>query len=93
MILSRALGRGRVARGERPGWLAAWAPVAVDAVAVLAVTGALAAVLTGWLLAQAAPMWLVVAALVLVVFLPVQAVLIVSAMWAARSRWADRETD
>ena len=87
MILSRALGRGRVARGERPGWLAAWGPVAVDAALTLSLAGLVAVTLAGAL--QTAPLWLLVAALFALVFLPVQAVLIVSAMWAARSRWAD----
>ena len=90
MILSRALGRGRVARGERPGWLAAWGPVAVDAGVTLSLAGLLAVALAGAL--QAAPLWLLVGALFALVFLPVQAVLIVSAMWAARSRWRETES-
>ena len=87
MLLSRALGRGRVARGERPGWFAAWGPVAVDAGLTLSLAGLVAVTLASAL--QTAPLWLLVAALFALVFLPVQAVLIVSAMWAARSRWAD----
>ena len=92
MLLSRALGRGRVARGQRPGWLAAWGPVAVDAVCVLALAGAVAAALVPALQSAGASLWLLGLALFVTTFLPVQAVLIVSAMWAARSRWAESET-
>ena len=91
MILSRTLARARIARGERPGFLAAWGPVLWDALAYVA-----AAVLV-WPLLRALLDGASVAATVLVLtgvyFLPGQAILIVSALWATRSRWQDRDSD
>ncbi len=91
MILSRTLARGRIARGERPGFLAAWGPVIFDA---LAFAGA--AVLV-WPLLRAlldgAPLAVTVLVLTGVYFLPGQAILIVSALWATKSRWQDRGSD
>ena len=84
MILSRLLARRRIARGERPGWLAAWAPVAVDAAALLAVFALLFPV--GVRLVEGQPLWSVVLGLLFVVFLPLQAVLIVSTTYAVMSR-------
>ena len=87
MILSRHIARRRIAAGVRPGWLAAWAPVAVDA---LALSGLMALIF--WLARDSVatwPIWASVTVLVLAFFIPVQIVLITSAFWAARSRWVD----
>ena len=86
MILSRHLARRRIAAGVRPGWVAAWGPVAVDAL-TLSATLALVFWLAGDHVAGL-PTWAAVTTLVVVFFVPVQAVLIISAFWAARSRWA-----
>ena len=89
MILSRQLARRRIAAGTRPGWFAAWIPVAADALALLGLMAiafvASRGLFFGW------PVWAAVTVLVLLFFIPMQIVLITSALWAARSRWTDRE--
>ena len=91
MILSRTLARRRIAAGVRPGWVAAWGPVAVDAACL-----ALVFVLI-WqpfrTLAETFnfPLWAVIAALLALGFIPIQGVLILSSLWAAKSRWSETE--
>ena len=91
MILSRHIARRRIAAGVRPGWFAAWGPVAVDALSLVAVLVLLLRLagpaVFDW------PVWGAVAALVLLVFVPVQLVLGLSAFWATRSRWVDQAAD
>ena len=87
MVLSRMLARRRIAAGTRPGWIGAWGLVAVDTLTLFAVMA-----LVFWLsqgLFATWPVWASVTALVLVFFIPLQIVLVTSAMWAARSRWSD----
>ena len=87
MILSRAMARRRIASGIRPGWIGAWGLVAVD---TLTLFGAMA--LTFWLTAGLFvtwPTWAAIVALILLFFIPLQIILITSALWAARSRWSD----
>jgi hypothetical protein len=86
MIISRIVARRRVAAGVRPGWIAAWGLVALDAL-LLAMVFAL--VLPPVLGALAGPDWVVIVVLFVLVFVPLQIVLIVSSMWAAKSRWID----
>ncbi|WP_296419900.1 hypothetical protein [Pseudooctadecabacter sp.] len=91
MILSRTLARARIARGDRPGWAAAWGPVAFDAACLVGV----------FLLAYGPfrslvdrfdmPVWAVVTALLALGFIPAQAVLIFSSLWAAKSRFSDED--
>ena len=91
MIFSRHVARRRVAAGVRPGWLAAWGPVALDTLALVAVLALLVRLAGAMVLTW--PVWAAVVTLVCVVFLPVQIVLITSAFWASQSRWADGDTD
>lgn len=89
MILSRTLARRRIAAGTRPGWFAAWGLVAFDA-ACLALVFALAygpfrSLAEGFNF----PTWAVVVALLALCFIPMQGVLIISSLWAAKSRWSD----
>ncbi|MBV2359688.1 hypothetical protein KUH32_07875 [Thalassococcus sp. CAU 1522] len=89
MILSRTLAKTRIARGQRPGWLAAWGLVMVDFALVCAYAYAVYALLIGWIrTAQPDGFW-VFAAFFLLIFVPAQAVLILSSLWAAKSRWQD----
>lgn len=93
MILSRSLAKARIARGERPSWGAAWGPVVVDAACLAA------AFILLWRPFQALaegfdfPLWATIAALLALGFIPTQAVLIFSSLWAAKSRWTDTDTD
>lgn len=91
MILSRHVARRRIAAGVRPGWVAAWGLVVIDA---LVLFGTLGTVL--WVVRASAvawPTWIAITGLVLIVFIPVQVVLIMSAFWATRSRWDAQNTD
>ena len=93
MILSRTLAKRRIARGERPGSFAAWGLVLGDALALAAVFALLwSPLLTAIYVMQVSN---VVTALIffVVFFVPTQVVLILSSLWAARSRWQDKETE
>lgn len=92
MILSRTLAKARIARGDRPGWLAAYAPVAFDA-ACLALVFVLAwGPFSTFAETQNFPLWATIAAMLALGFIPIQAVLIFSSLWAAKSRWTDGDT-
>jgi len=90
MILSRAIARRRIATGVRPGWFGAWGLVAFDAAALLMV---FAVMLPPLFSNVTMPVWLTIIVLFAVVFVPMQAVLIVSSLWAAKSRWRDPALD
>lgn len=92
MILSRSLAKARIARGHRPGWGAAWAPVAFDAACLVATFVLLYRPFQSLIAAYNAPTWAVIVALLALGFIPVQAVLIFSSLWAAKSRWTDKDT-
>lgn len=91
MLLSRTLAKARIARGERPGWLAAWGPVGVDAACLALVLtlafGPFQTLTEAW----SFPLWATIVALFAIGFIPIQAVLIFSSLWAAKSRWTDTE--
>ncbi|HKL68055.1 hypothetical protein [Salibaculum sp.] len=93
MLISRTLAQRRIAAGVRPGWLAAWGPVALDASCLVAVFALAFGPARDLVNAQELPLWAVIAALVTLGFLPIQGVLIVSSLWATRSRWEDKEAD
>ena len=87
MILSRHIARRRIAAGAKPGWIAAWGLVAVDALTLFGIMA-----LMFWMardMVSAWPTWAAIMVLVLLFFIPVQVVLITSAFWATRSRWVD----
>ncbi|MCA1774557.1 MAG: hypothetical protein LC676_02815 [Loktanella sp.] len=89
MIISRMIARRRIAAGVRPGWFAAWGPVMADAALL-----ALCLVLI-WPIFRSVsadlnfPVWASVLSLFLVGFIPIQGVLIMSSLWATKSRWSD----
>ena len=89
MILSRTLAKGRISRGERPGWLAAWAPVAFDAISLALVLWSLFRPFQNLTETANFPVWGTMAVLFAVAFIPIQAVLIFSSLWAAKSRFTD----
>ena len=90
MILSRTLARRRIAAGVRPGWIGAWGPVAADALILFAVLALAYPPFRTLAAALDFPVWATIAALFALGFIPIQGVLIVSALWAAKSRWEDR---
>jgi len=91
MILSRTLAKRRIAAGVRPGWGAAWGPVGFDAACLVGVFVVLFAPFQTLVGTIDAPLWVIIAALLLLGFIPVQAVLIFSSLWAAKSRWTDMD--
>lgn len=89
MILSRTLAKARIARKERPSWAAAWAPVGFDALCLIGVFALLWGPFQALVSGADAPLWAVIAGLFALGFIPTQAVLIFSALWASKSRWTD----
>jgi len=88
MLISRTLARQRISAAVRPSFFGAWVPVWLDLVLVFAIFG------TGWwVLFGSSDHHLAVIILTgfFLFFLPLQAVVIVSAMWAAKSRWEDAD--
>ncbi|MEL7180864.1 MAG: hypothetical protein AAFN63_13630 [Pseudomonadota bacterium] len=92
MIISRIVARKRIAAGIRPTFKAAWLPVAADIVII--------AVLLALLFLPAVTLTTVmnltlfwrILALMLLIYAPLQIVIIVSTIWAVRSRWEEKET-
>lgn len=89
MLLSRTLARRRIDAAVRPTFWAAWVPVWFDLALVVSIFG-----IGWWVLFGTTEQHLAIIVLAgfFLFFLPVQAVVIVSAMWAAKSRWEDVET-
>ena len=87
MLLSRTIAKGRIANRVRPSFFGAWSLVIADAL-LLAILFAILwspfrSLTMDW------PIWVTSAALFAVGFIPIQGVLIISALWAAKSRWED----
>ena len=89
MILSRAFARRRMASGVRPGWIGAWGLVAADTLSVFGTMGLALWLMRG--LFATWPVWASITALTLLFFIPLQIILITSALWAAKSRWTDKK--
>lgn len=93
MILSWTLARRRIAARVRPTWGAAWFPVAFDAACLVALFILLFNPFQSLTETFNFPVWATVTALLALGFIPVQAVLIFSSLWAAKSRFKDADTD
>lgn len=89
MILSRTLAKRRIAAGVRPSWGAAWAPVGFDAACLLVIFALLFAPFQTATQSFNFPLWATIVALFALAFIPVQAVLIFSSLWAAKSRFSE----
>jgi|TARA_B110000285_G_scaffold218043_1_gene267067 hypothetical protein len=87
MILSRTFARRRIAACYTPSGIAAWGLVVVDAILFFTIAGLSAPFIVGGL-AESQGVWVYVA-LFAIYFIPMQGVLIISALWAAKSRWVD----
>ncbi len=89
MIISRTLARKRIAAGIRPSFKAAWWPVAADIIIISVILAMLflpAVTLT--LIMQLTLFWRILTLMILI-YAPFQVVIIVSTIWAVRSRWDD----
>ena len=91
MLLSWTLAKSRIARGERPSWSAAWVPVAFDAGCLVFTFVVLYRPFQALTETLNFPVWATAAALLSLGFIPIQAVLIFSSLWASKSRWIDKE--
>ncbi len=89
MLLSRTLAKRRIAAGVRPTWGAAWGLVAFDAACLVGAFVLLYRPFQALTETLNFPVWATVTALLAVGFIPVQAVLIFSSLWAAKSRFSD----
>lgn len=87
MIISRTIARRRVAAGIRPSWIAAWGLVLCDAVLFFGIAGLTAPYIVCGLAASKG-IWVYVA-LFAIYFIPMQIILILSSLWATKSRWSD----
>ncbi len=93
MIVSRTLAKGRIARGERPSWLAAWAPVLLDFVLFCGYVALVFSPLMKLIYAGQPGDGATFVIMLVVIFIPMQVVLIVSSLWASKSRFKDVETE
>ena len=89
MIISRLLARKRIAAGVRPSFRAAWLPVAAD-ILIIALLMAALFLPAVTLVMQLSLFWRILA-LMVVIYAPLQIVIIVSTIWAVRSRWEEKE--
>lgn len=91
MIISRMIGKQRIALSERPSWIGAWGLVALDLLVTTIVFGALAVVIITWAEGDRITNGQAMAGLFFLCFVPTQVLLIISAIWAAKSRWEEAE--
>jgi hypothetical protein len=92
MILSRILARKRIAAGVRPSFKAAWLPVAFDIIVIALLLVALWGPATTFIYVMDLSLFLTVVVLMVLIYAPLQIVIIVSTIAAVRSRWEEKET-
>ena len=90
MLISRTLARRRIAAGERPSFKAAWLPVAFDVVIISLIVALLWQPALTVIYVMQFPLVTTIMFLFIVIYAPVQVVIIVSTIWAVRSRWEDK---
>ncbi len=92
MIISRLLARRRIAAGERPSFKAAWLPVLADTLIIGVILAWLfLPVVSLTIIMDLSLVWRILVLLVLI-YAPLQIVVIISTIWAVRSRWEEKET-
>ena len=89
MIISYTIAKRRIAAGHRPGWIGAWGLGGLDALSLIFVFALIWVPFQSLSDALNFPTWASIAALFALCFIPMQAVLILSSLWAAKSRWDD----
>ena len=92
MILSRTLARRRLAAGRQPTFLMAWGPVAAD-IAMIALLLAMLwqPILTAVYVADL-PLAGTIAVLFFTIYLPFHIVVVISTIWAVKSRWIEEDS-
>jgi len=92
VIISRTLARRRIAAGVRPSFKAAWWPVAADVVIISLILAILFLPAVTVTMIMALSLFWRILVLMIVIYAPFQIVIIVSTIWAVRSRWEDKES-
>ncbi|PUB18449.1 hypothetical protein [Yoonia sediminilitoris] len=91
MLISRTLARRRINAGRPTSRKQAWIPVALDtALIVIVLALALQPALFFVYYMQLSLFWLALFFFILF-FLPAQIVIVISTIWAVRSRWIDQD--
>lgn len=92
MILSRILARRRIATGTMPSFRAAWAPVLVDiAMIVLLLALVWQPILTAVYIAGL-PLVGTIMVLLCTIYLPFHIIVVISTLWAVKSRWIEEDS-
>ena len=89
MILSRTLAKRRIAAGVRPSWLAAWSPVLFDFAVFCGYVALIFDPLIRIIYMSQPSNGATFVLLFVVIFVPMQVVLILGSIWAVRSRYVD----
>ncbi len=89
MIFSRLVAKRRISQGVQPSFFEAWAPVLADSIAVVTVLAMILAPIFAPVIDGAETLSSSGIMILVAVYVVFQAVLIVSAIWAVRSRWSD----
>ena len=92
MILSRTQARKRIAKGERPSFREAWLLVLIDIILIAIVLLIIwQPALTFIYMMEFSLFWTIIF-LMAVIYVPLQTVIVISTIWAVRSRWEDKES-
>ena len=91
MIVSRILARKRIAAGVRPSFKAAWLPVAVDVVMIGLVLAFMFLPAVSLSIVMELTLFWRILLLMVIIYAPLQIVIIVSTIWAVRSRWEEKD--
>ena len=91
MIISRILARQRIAAEVRPSFRAAWLPVAADVVMISLLLAMMFLPTVSLTLVMELTLFWRILVLMIVIYAPLQIVIIVSTIWAVRSRWEEKD--
>ncbi|WP_108815622.1 hypothetical protein [Loktanella sp. Alg231-35] len=92
MIISRILARKRIAAGIRPSFKEAWLPVAGDVLIIGVLLAALWQPALTFIYVMQFSLFVTILILMVLIYAPLQIVIIVSTIWAVRSRWEEKES-
>lgn len=92
MIISRTVARKRIAACIRPSFKQAWLPVAADVVIIGLLLAALWQPALTFIYVMEFSLFLTILVLMVLIYAPLQIVIIVSTIWAVRSRWEEKES-
>jgi hypothetical protein len=86
VLLSRTIAKRRIANAIRPSWFGAWLPVLVDGIILLTLLLAVFPFVKTQIDALGGGALAIVLITFGLYFIPIQVVLIISALWATKSR-------